>query len=259
MESSKIAMYKAVASFLGMATIVLILVLVAGIVMLTRGADRAQNTITVEGYAEVFTVPDIAEFTFTVSEKADTVTEAQESVTKTANKLIGELEQWVSEEDIRTVNYQSYPQYEWRQGDCKQGRCPSNQVLVGYELSHQMQVVVRDLDDVSSIVGVLGENAITNLQGPRFTVDDPTEHETKAQAEAIEHARAKAKELAKQLDVRLGKVVYFYEGGDEYAMHDTIMMAREESAFDGGIKATPSIPAGQNKITAQVSITYKIK
>jgi len=68
------------------------------------GGVSATNTITVSGEGEVFAVPDIAEFSFSVVEEKKTVADAQEIAAQRINSIIAFLD----ERDVKeTVNNES--------------------------------------------------------------------------------------------------------------------------------------------------------
>ena len=72
-----------------------------------------------------------------------------------------------------------------------------------------------------------------------------------------DEAKVKAEVLAKELGVKLGKVVNFSEnsGGNYPVMYEKSMMASDMSTAS----AAPTLPKGENKITSEVNITFEIK
>ena len=131
-------------------------------------------------------------------------------------------------------------------------------MLTGYEAHESMSVKVRNIDDAGKIMQELGALGVTDLNGPNFTIDDEDALKAEARKQAIEDAQAKAKVLAKDLGVNLGKVMNFSEGGDYMdPMYYGRDMMMAESA---NVKSTPAqLPKGENTITSQVSITYEIR
>lgn len=219
-----------------------------------------QNVISVTGEGEVFSVPDIAMFTFGSTADAKTVKDAQDQVTKKLNAAFDILKKaGIAEKDIKTVDYSVYPKYEYSQASCSQGYCPpGKQNLVGYTVTQSASVKVREVAKAGDILGSLGGLNLTNVSGLQFTVDDETALQAQARAKAIADAKAKAKVLASQLGVRLGKVMNFSESGNYPVPY-------YKAALDsrGGVMAnevaTPTLPAGENKILSNVIITYEIR
>lgn len=254
-------------TFLYISALAMAIGIILAITAFTGNRDRNYSeTITVQGSAEVFAVPDIAEFVFNVTAEKNTVGEAQKEVTDKVTKVLerlGDLD--IEEEDIKTINYDSYPRYEYQLTDrcvpSVDGDCDRERVLVGYELSHQVRVKLRDLDKSGDVLQTLGDAGVSNISGPNLQIDDPDALEAEAKKEAIADAKVKAKQLAEELDVRLGKVISFSDsdgGFVPYLAETRAMNASFDMAEESGF-AAPKIPSGQNEIIANVTITYRIK
>lgn len=242
------------------------------------GSVPASNVISVSGEGEIFATPDIAEVSFDVVVERNTIAEAQEEAAQKMNAVIAFLkESDIAERDIKTTNYSANPRYEWRNEIMPLGAgatepafvggpdvavsYPSygggeTRVLIGYEVRQNISVKIRDTEAVGEIVSGIGALGVTNMYGPNFTIDDEAELLREARQEAIADAQQKAKELAKDLGVKLVRVVSFSESGGPYYPYYRAEMAVMDSA---GGKTTPEIPAGENRITAYVTITYEIR
>lgn len=253
---AKDALYKGGATLLWLLSGLATLMIVGAVIMLTRGdvADVYENTITVSGKAEIFAVPDIATVTFNVTKEAADLSKAQVSVTETMNELIKVLrDQNIDEEDIKTQDYSSNPRYEYN-------RKTGERTLAGYEVRHTVMVKIRNLEKVGDVVARLGSFDIDSMYGPNFDIDSPEGLQEEVRSQAIDDAKAQAKRLAKELDVRLGKMVSFNENGGGYMpLMKTNMVSMSMDASGDEILAVPEMPTGEQSVTANVSITYKIK
>ncbi len=103
-------------------TIILSLFLVVQIVNGLKNAGTgvpAQDVITVSGQGEVFATPDLATFTFSVTEVGNNVKDAQTKTTEKIDKAIAAVKKLgVDEKDIKTTDYNAYPKYEYNQIEC---------------------------------------------------------------------------------------------------------------------------------------------
>lgn len=221
----------------------------------------ATNTISVSGEGEVFAVPDTATFSVTVRETAKQVKDAQDAATKKGNDIIAYLKEGgVEEKGIKTTDYSVNPQYEWTQSVCPQsGYCPpGKQVLTGFQVSQTLTVKVRDTKKAGDLLSGVGERGATDVSGLSFTIDDEDALKAEARDKAIAKAKGKAEVLAKSLGVSLVRVIGFYEneGGPIYGYG---MGGAERMTADFAPKATPQIPAGENKIVSNVNIVYEIR
>ena len=240
------------------------------------GSDNQQvATITVTGEGEVSAVPDIAELSVTVMAQAKEVKTAQDQAAKKANAVIDYLKKaGIADRDLKSSYYLN-PQYSSSATVCPEyypavgapeiaiypGRpcmpIPGPQTITGYEVRQTITLTARDLDKVGEIVAGVGRLGAGEINGPYFRIEDEDDLRFEARAEAIADAKAKAKKLAGDLDVRLVRVVSFYENGGP------IYYAKEAVMGMGGDMApaptVPNIPSGENKIMSNVSITYEIR
>lgn len=227
------------------------------------GGVSATNTISVDGTGEVFAAPDIANISFTIREDAKKVADAQDKATKKTKAALESVRKLgVADKDIKTQNYSSYPKYEWQESSivCVTVPCPyrpGKQVIVGYEVSQTVTIKVRDLEKVNSLVDVLGNAGVTEMQGPNFAIDNEDALKAEARKIAIKKAREKAEVLADDLGVTLVRVVSFSEGGN-YPIYTRTMSASMEKGM-GGDAMSPELPQGENKITSNVTVTYEIR
>lgn len=224
--------------------------------------DPNPATIAVSGEGEAFVVPDIGQFSFAVQAEGDTAAAAQELSGTAMNDILGYLaEQGIAEEDIKTTNYNLYPRWRFEERICPAGGyCPPGErVQDGFEVSQTVAVKVRDTDTAGTIIAGVGERGATNISGLSFTIDDPSAIEVEARAAAIQDAKEKANELAKQLGVRLVRIAGFSEHTGGYtgpmATRAMAMDAEMEEAGFGG----PNLPTGENRTTAAVTVTYEIE
>jgi len=228
-----------------------------------KGDNPQTYTITVSGEGTSSATPDIATISFTVQEQASTVQAAQDAATKRANAAIDAMKaEGVADKDIKTSGYNVMPQYA-SQGSsgCAAGMyCPrieiqtNSNTITGYQVSESIDVTVRDTSKAGEVVQKLGSLGVQNISGPNFKVDDDSGVTNDARAKAIENARAKAKELAKELGVSLGDVVSYSDNGQVYPMYS----AAKSMDSGAGSAPMPNLPTGSDDRTVTVQVTYEI-
>jgi uncharacterized protein YggE len=100
---------------------------------------------------------------------------------------------------------------------------------------------------------------VQNVYGPELSIDDPDQLKLDAREKAIADAQEQAKILARQLHVRLGAVISFSENGNGPA-YPMYMSARAGDAVSLQAKSPEAnVATGEQTITSNVSITYRIK
>jgi uncharacterized protein YggE len=220
--------------------------------------------ISVSGEGEVTAVPDVGEFSFSVNADAEEAATAQKEVADTINAIVAYLkENGVEEKDIKTEYYNLYPKYRYEERVCAFGMSycpPGEQVQDGFTVSQSIRVKVRTLDTAGDLIAGAGERGATNLSGLNFTIDDESALKAEARESAIADAKAKAQVLADQLGVRLVRMTGYNEneGYNPYPYYGMggDMMARSAVAEES---AAIDVPAGENIIKSQVTITYEVR
>ncbi|MBU2219457.1 SIMPL domain-containing protein [Patescibacteria group bacterium] len=207
------------------------------------------NTITVSAAGEVFAKPDIAQISVSAVREAKTVLEAQKSHTESINKIVAYLkDSGIEEKDIRTSAYNIYPRYDYLRD--------KGQVFRGYEVSQTLDVKIRDLEKVGKILGGVAEMGANQVGGINFVIDDEDAVKEEARKQAIDKAKEKADQIAKDLGVSFGRLVSFYESSGDFPIYRSYMT---EGMGGAELVPAPEIPAGENKVTITVNLTYEIK
>ncbi len=215
---------------------------------------RDVATIDVVGNGEKTAVPNLATINFTVELKDKTVELAQAAVAKRINPALDFLKSsGIADGDINTANYNSYPEYN---NPCNGGYPCVNSTpkIVDYITSENVSVKIHDVSMVGKIIDGLGSAGITGISAPDFALDNSDSVKADARALAITDAKSKADILAKQLGVKLGRIIRFTDGSNPVVMP---MMAKAEVSM-AGVVADSNLPVGENKYTSSVVITYEI-
>lgn len=226
------------------------------------GGTTASNVISFDGKGEISASPDLATVSLTIRENAKEMKDAQTKVTTKETAVLAFLEKsGIAKKDIKTESYNSYPQYDYGTPCYNYGGMPCRQVvpkIIGYEVSEYITVKVRDLTKAGEVVAGIGALNISEISGPDFTVEKEDQLKEQARKMAIDEAKTKAKTLAKDLGVSLVRIVGFSENGN-FPMP---MYGRDTMMVGGAVEkaaSAPTLPAGENKITSNVTITYEIR
>lgn len=228
-----------------------------------KGTYTGEVAISVNGTGEAVAVPDIGQFSFDVQAEAETAEAAQSKSAETTNTILAWLEaEGVAAEDIKTQSYNLNPRYRFKERVCTTGGyCPPGErVLSGYEVRQSVTVRVQDLDVASSLLSGVGERGASNISSLSFTIDDESELLAEARSEAILDAKEKAKVLAAELDMKLDELVGFHEQGPggsmPYGLGGDTLKAR---AVVNEAAVAPELPRGENEVSVNVSMTYRLK
>ena len=121
--------------------------------------------------------------------------------------------------------------------------------------TYQLQVTVRPLEGVGSILTALGATAgdALALRGFQLGVRDPTPLRSEARRRAVEDARTRAGELAQAAGVRLGSILSLEDGAGARAPAVRTMTMSAASAAD------VPIAAGEVSAVSTITMTYAIE
>ena len=253
--------------------------------------------ILVNGSGQATAVPDLAILNLGVQSLADTVAEAREQSAVAMGRVTEALKaRNIEDRDIQTSNFNIFPRYTSREvtrcpsvrdtaeRDMTQSSPPKvlalpsiepgveiarsqekpecykerEQVIIGYQVTNQLVVKLRDLDAAGSVIDEVtaaGGNLI-RFQGINFTIDDTEALQDEARAAAIGDMMDKANQVATLTGVELGKLINISEtGGQPRVSFDSLERVSFASA-----KADPTpIMAGELEVTVTVQALYAIR
>ena len=124
--------------------------------------------------------------------------------------------------------------------------------IVGYQISEQILVTVRDLDKAGDVVDAAAANGANNVNGISFESGDPVKAQNDARAAAVAAARTSAQAMAAAGNVSLGAVISITDASP-------ISPIWYGAARAGALNdlATPVEPGTQD-LTATVTVVFEI-
>ena len=154
--------------------------------------------IAVGGRGRITGIPDTLQIRVGVTVSRRSVADAMQEAADLADALLAVLgEEGIAERDIQTREFSIFPEYDYQSG---------RERLTGYRVTNRFEVIVRDLDTASSVIGAAaaaGGDAI-RIHNVRFALEDDSALVQQARAAAWQDAIAKAQELADLAGVSLG-------------------------------------------------------
>jgi uncharacterized protein YggE len=205
----------------------------------------ATHTITVSASGKVTVVPDVARVNLGVTITKPTVKAVREAGAKTMTDIIAAVKALaIADADIQTTNLSLYPQY-------GNGSTPR---IVGYQISEQVQVTVRDLDKAGDVVDTAAAKGATDVNGISFEFADPVKAQNDARGAAVTAARASAQAMASAGNVSLGAVVSITDATPASPIFYGFGAAKGGAIADA---ATPVQPGTQD-LSATVTVVFAI-
>jgi hypothetical protein len=161
--------------------------------------DRPR-TVSVSGSAEVAAEPDMAHVTLGVEARKPTMAEARTAVAATVDRVLALTRDLrIDPKLVNATRVQVQPEYSWNEKDRKQ-------VLLGYLVSRQVQVELRDLEQLGPLLERAVDAGVNQVNDPVLDSSRRKTLEREAMAKAVEDARLSAETLARAAGGKLGAV-----------------------------------------------------
>lgn len=216
---------------------------------------QKSSTFDVTGTSQVAVIPDEARVNLGVTVSGATVAATQNQLNQNLNQILTSLNQLgIKKDDIKTLNYSIYPEY--NRGDFPVDQGPTQ--ISGYRADTTVQIKVTDFAQLNQVIDTATANGANQVNGIEFTLSEAKELEVKEQArqEAIDQAKQNAQQLAKLAGMRLGKIVNVIEqqpfNPPMYSMMD------RAQGFGGGVETTPTqVEPGTSTFNYQVTVSYE--
>ncbi|MGH2537296.1 MAG: SIMPL domain-containing protein [Candidatus Promineifilaceae bacterium] len=224
----------------------------AGCTAATAGAQEAApptGSITVIGQGEAFGQPDEASVQVGVETFGESVEVASNENEATVQAILAALEaKGIAAEDVQTSNYSLWAEQRYTD--------EGPQGIVGYRVSNQVSVKVRDINLVSAVLEAVTAAGANSIYGVSFSVADPAALEQEARAEAMADAQARAEELARLGNVEIGEVRIISESIGNAPIP---FMGGGRALAEDMAAAAPSIAPGELSFHVQLEVTYNIR
>ena len=206
----------------------------------------AAHTITVSGSGKITVVPDVARISLGVTVTKPTVKAARQAGAQAMTDIIAAVKALgVAEADIQTTNVSLNPQY-------GSGSAPK---VVGYQISEQIEVTVRDLDKAGDVVDAATATGATNVNGISFELADPvkaTERCASRRGRRRPGQRAGDGERRQRVARRCR-----LDHRRDPVLADLLRLRRAEGRRDPGPRDTRSSPGTQD-LSATVTVVFAI-
>lgn len=248
----------------------LMLVLYFGVSVLklwrTRPEGELPRQLAVAGEGKTMVKPDVAVFTAGAVTQATKVKDAQAENTRKSNAVIDFLKKnGVEEKDIKTTEYNIYPQYQssYPPPCVFPGPCPLTTIrppeIVSYQVRQTIEIKVRDLGKVDDLLNGVVSAGANEVGSITFKVDDPEAARAIARKKAIDNAMAKAQTLANDLGVRLKKIVAYSDENTNYPQPYAVGLEARGGMAMAQAAPGPQVQPGEQEVTANVTIVYEFR
>ena len=225
------------------------LVLLAALAGAHASADN-EPTVSVTGDAELRLAPDMARINMAVSHKDQTVKAAQQSVARVVNDFL-ELadDRDIDRKWITTTGASVRPNYKW-------DREKEEQIFTGYTVERQIQLELRDLEQLGPLLEDVGRIGINRVSPP--VLDSTARRETHREvlALAFADAEANAEALADAAGADLGDALSISTSSSRPPVQPVMRAAAMEMADDNSASYNPGELTIRARVSAQFELEY---
>lgn len=211
--------------------------------------EAEPDTVTVTGRSGMEATPDVAKISVGVSSRAATPAAAREQNTVAINATLEALKALgIEDKDIQTTNMNMWNSYD------------SNGNIVGYRMSTDLAVYVRDIERAGEVVDAAISAGSNELNGVEYLLSNEDEIYQAALTDAIDLARQKAEAMAAAAGKTVGQVKKIEETSRAVAtVRDYSEFANPDTSGAAmNAKADTVIRPGSTSVSAQVQVIFEM-
>jgi len=207
------------------------------------------RTISVYGEASVFVTPnEVSIQTGIITLNKDIVQAKKENDVRSKKVVDLCLEQKIDKNDIQLDYLSVNPKYEY---------INNKREFTGYEVSKNITIVLKKIDNYESFLTKLIQNGINNIYNVNFKNSDLRKYKDEARVLAIKAAKEKADLLAGTLGLKVKKTSQISEVEiNEYNYNRN--MVQNLTRSDSQSESDSSI-IGKKEITAKIYLVFDIE
>lgn len=215
--------------------------------------EEDRRSVSVSGAGEVEAVPDAAWVNMAIEARHKKAEVAQSEVDERVArflKLVDSLD--IDRKYVKTIGKSLRPEYRWDDKTRKQ-------YLIGYYVSRQLQVDLRNLDQLGALMHRAVEAGVNQVSPPQLRATNERELRRMALAKAAADAQENAAVLAQALDARLGEVRQINAQHEVYHPQPSYRMAAMKMESSADMAAEQSYETGQIRFSTTVNATFDLR
>lgn len=209
-----------------------------------------ERTIAIQGEATIEATPDEFIFSPVYEKKSSDSTTAISEVSKVGNSVVAKLKGLGIPESSITTNVTTQKGYKPLTGE------ETEAVTAQYSLT----ITVNDKDLAQKILDYLVTTGPLYGVSPQslFTKETRKKLEDDARGKALSNARAKADQTARELEVKVGKLISVSEPqwGGPISLEEKGVAPSRDTATSS---TPPVLLTGEQEVTYTVSVTFQIR
>lgn len=215
-------------------------------------ADEATPSINVAGIGEISASPDKAMITVSIESRQKRIAEAREEVSAVISRALSITDLLnIDRKYVNTSGSTIRPEYRYNNG---------KRSFEGYYVSRQVQVDLRDLDNIGPLTEKLLDAGINNVSPPSLGSTKGAELKRKALKLAAADAKLNAQVIADTLGIKLGKPLNISAHSNNHnPVPQRMMMKSAAYADESGAAPSQTYETGEIRFSANVNASFAIQ
>lgn len=203
--------------------------------------------LSVSAQADASRAPDVATVSTGVVTQAADANAALRANAVAMEKVIATIKAaGVADRDVQTSGIGVNPQFKYADNQPP--------VITGYQASNTVNVKVRDIAKVGTVLDALVASGANQINGPTFEIDQPEPVYDEARRAALAKAQARAAMYAKTLGLQVKRIVSISEGGG-FVRPQPLMKAM---AMDRAQSPETSVSPGETTLSATLDVVFEL-
>jgi uncharacterized protein len=162
--------------------------------------DSPSRTVAVSGEGVVSAEPDLARISLGIESRKPALADARAEVAATVDRVLALTRSLrVDPKLVNATRLRVQPDYSWNDKERKR-------VLLGYVVSRQVEVELRDLEQLGPLLERAVDAGVNQIGDPQLDSSRRNDLEREAMTKAVQDARLNAETLARAAGARLGAV-----------------------------------------------------
>ena len=225
-------------------------ILIVCLFSITTNISAQSSSVTVEGNAEMNVVPDQASLNLSVELDGRNLSAMTKRVAETTNDFLALTDELnIKRNDVMTSGVNINPRYRYEN---KTGR----RIFDGYNISRSIQVDLKNIDQLGSIIERSSAQGINNIAAPIFRFSQEDQIIQSLHTLAVQDAIKRAEALVDPLNASLGKALKI----DASSIQSISPPMMEMRALDiNSSLAEQSYSVGQINYSQSVLATFEIE
>ena len=204
--------------------------------------------LDISATGEATRVPDIAVISAGVVTRATTAKAALSQNAARMERVRAALKRaGIADRDIQTSNISLNPEYRYVENQPPR--------LTAYTASNQVSVRFRDIASTGEILDALVAEGANQINGPSLSIDKPDEALDEARAKALAAGRARAEVYARQLGMRVTRLLVVSESSSGFPVPPPMPVMMEARAMGGNTKIDP----GEQKLSVTLGMIFELQ